>query len=177
MFNKYFESSKNFEGVILRNSFGDEIRMTELEYSVRKELGRIPEGFKRVTIIYEDDSPLVKSIKRKLIDEEYKQSTNSSVRRVSKYDLKRLFSYHKREISSETFRNISESLKGINYAEMVDTIDELQNILKFDRMKSNHAYGMDFIHVWYKTSGAFSWYHYTLTFDESQKLVKVDCDL
>lgn len=130
------------------------------------------------TVIYEDDSPLIQSIKRKMIAEE------SAKPKISRYELKELLSYHKREISYGDFNRIANKIKGINYSDIVDTLEEVSKDFGAERFNVSRNFGMIFIHIWFRRtdSGYGSkyklvgdrFYKYTFTFDESEKLVKLD---
>ena len=123
MFNfENLERSRKFEGITLRNSYGHQIQMSELEFDLRKKAGLLPEGYKKVTVINSDDSPLVQSIKRKLIAEE--EATHNT---ISRFEVKELITCHVHGMGQ--FFDLRQRFYGVKFSSIIDILDHVSKEL------------------------------------------------
>ena len=105
---------------------------------------------------------------------------------ISKYELRELLSYHKREISYREFSDFKKKMQGINFSDIIDVIEELQASLGADRFNVDKMMGHRFIHIWFRRSDTgygnykfarSSWYKYMFSFNGKGELYKIDYDI
>lgn len=106
---------------------------------------------------------------------------------ISRYELRELLSYHKREISYREFSNLKDKMQGINFSEIIDTLEDLQASLEADRFNVDKMMGYRFVHIWFKRTDTgygnnykftrSSWYKYTFSFNEKGELFQIDYDI
>ena len=123
MFNfENLERSRKFEGITLRNSYGHTMKMSEQEYSLRESMGLLPQGYRKVTVINPYDSPLVQSIKRKLIAEE--EAVNNT---ISRFEVKELLTCHKYDMGQ--FFDLRQRFYGVKFSSIIDVLDKVSKEL------------------------------------------------
>ena len=116
-----------------------------------------------------------------------KMKTRNEKPHISRYELKEILSYHKREISYSDFSKLKKQMQGICFSDIIDDVEELQEKLGADRFNVSKNFGYRFVHIWFKRTNTGygpkykftspSWYKYTFSFDEKGKLFKVDYDI
>ena len=115
-----------------------------------------------------------------------RMKTRDEKPRISKYELRELLSYHKREISYNDFTKLKKQMQGICFSDIIDTIEDLQEKLGADRFNVDKMMGHRFIHIWFRRSDTgygnykftkSSWYKYMFSFNGKGELYKIDYDI
>lgn len=116
-----------------------------------------------------------------------KMKTRDEKPRISKYELRELLSYHKREISYREFSDFKKKMQGINFSDVIDVIEDLQEKLGADRFNVDKMMGYRFVHIWFRRSDTgygsnykftrSSWYKYTFSFNKKGELFQIDYDI
>lgn len=103
---------------------------------------------------------------------------------ISKYELREFLSYHKRSISYAEFADMKKKMLGIDFSNIIDHLEELQEKLGADRFNVSKDFGYRFVHIWFKRTRmnglrvvGDSKYKYTFSFDSKGKLFQIDYDI
>ena len=116
-----------------------------------------------------------------------KMKTRDDRPHISRYELREFLSYHKREISYREFEDLKKKMQGINFSEIIDNLEDLQEKLGADRFNVDKMMGHRFIHIWFRRSDTgygsnykftrSSWYKYMFSFNGKGELYKIDYDI
>ena len=117
-----------------------------------------------------------------------RMKTKDSVKaHISKYELRELLTYHKRSLSYREFSDLRKKMIGIEFSEIIDNLEDLQEKLGADRFDVSKNCGYRFIHVWFKRTDtgygskyrftSTSWYKYMFSFNKKGELIKVDYNI
>ena len=106
---------------------------------------------------------------------------------ISKYELRELLTYHKRSLSYSEFSDLRKKMIGIEFSEIIDNLEELQERLEADKFDVSKNCGYRFVHIWFKrtdtgygSSYKFTsarWYKYMFSFNKKGELIKVDYNI